>query len=109
MKQREKRNFLIRYLLQEETKYKNIEIPKSDSEQKRLLRSLMNVRLPHNIGNEFLDIQDEYLKTEIKVKGITDIDNLTQIKNGIYLWQGDITTLKCDAITVEFVITTNGL
>ena len=43
-------------------------------------------------------MQDEYLKEEIKRKGIVDIDDLKPIKDGIYLWQGDITTLRCDVI-----------
>ena len=46
----------------------------------------------------FLKVQDEYLKEEIKKKGIVDINNLNPIQKGIYLWQGDITTLRCDAI-----------
>lgn len=43
-------------------------------------------------------MQDEYLKEEINKKGIVDINNLNPIQKGIYLWQGDITTLRCDAI-----------
>lgn len=31
-------------------------------------------------------------------KGITDLADLTPVQEGLYLWQGDITTLKCDAI-----------
>ena len=46
----------------------------------------------------FLKVQDEYLKEEINKKGIVDINNLNPIQKGIYLWQGDITTLRCDAI-----------
>ena len=43
-------------------------------------------------------MQDEYLQGETAAKGITDIADLTPIQPGLYLWQGDITTLKCDAI-----------
>ena len=43
-------------------------------------------------------MQDEYLKEEINKKGIVDINNVNPIQKGIYLWQGDITTLRCDAI-----------
>ena len=43
-------------------------------------------------------MQDEYLQGETAAKGITDIADLTLIQPGLYLWQGDITTLKCDAI-----------
>ena len=47
---------------------------------------------------EFLKTQDEYLQAEIAAKGITDIDDLTPVQPRLYLWQGDITTLRCDAI-----------
>ena len=43
-------------------------------------------------------MQDEYLQGETVAKGITDIADLTPIQPRLYLWQGDITTLKCDAI-----------
>ena len=43
-------------------------------------------------------MQDEYLQAETAVKGITELDGLRPVAEGIYLWQGDITTLRCDAI-----------
>ncbi len=58
----------------------------------------MNVRRPAHIGAEFLQVQDDYLQCETEAKGITDLADLTPIQPGLYLWQGDITTLKCDAI-----------
>ena len=67
-------------------------------EQKRLLRSLFNIRMPGSISEEFLRVQDEYLQEEIRQKGITDLIELTPLHPGIFLWQGDITTLRCDAI-----------
>lgn len=98
MKQSERRIFLIKSLLQERTEYRDISISADTEEQKQLLRALMNVRAPKPIGTEFLRIQDEYLQYEIAAKGITDIAELTPVQQGIYLWQGDITTLKCDAV-----------
>ena len=87
MTQNEKRLFLIKYLLNENSKYSNIVIPKEVEEQKRLLRSLLNVRMPQKVSNEFLEIQDSYLQEEISQKGITDISELEPIKNEIYVWQ----------------------
>ena len=58
----------------------------------------MNVRMAKGINGEFIKVQNEYLQDETKRKGIVDIDDLEPIKNRIYLWQGDITTLRCDAI-----------
>ena len=98
MNQEQRRTELIRQLLNERPEYQEIDIPASSEEQKHLLRSLFNVRLPGKIDDAFLKIQDEYLLEATRVKGITDIFELTPVQDGIYLWQGDITTLKCDAI-----------
>lgn len=98
MKQSERRIFLIKSLLQERKEYRDISISADTEQQKQLLRALMNVRAPQPIGTEFLRMQDEYLQYEIVAKGITDVAELTPVQQGIYLWQGDITTLKCDAV-----------
>ena len=94
----EKRLFLIRYLLNENPDYSSIRIPDDSYRQWRLLRSLMNVRPAKPIGDDFLSIQDEFLQEETRRKGITDIAGLSPVIGDTYLWQGDITTLRCDAI-----------
>ena len=96
MTQTERRLFLINTLLSE--RGERIEIPTDEYNQKRLLRSLFNIRMPKAVTDDFLQIQDAYLQEENRRKGITDIAELEPIQKGIYLWQGDITTLKCDAI-----------
>lgn len=98
MTQQERRLFLIRWLLDEQPQYKNLKIPQSAAEQKGLLRSLLNVRMPKPVTDEFLEIQDAYLQEEIERKGITDIADLQPVQDHLYLWQGDITTLRCGAI-----------
>lgn len=100
MNQAERRLYLIKYLLGEQIRLPQIEIPKTAQEQQKLLRSLMNVRAPHPVSKEFLQIQDDYLKERNAERGITDIKELKPqaADNRLYLWQGDITTLKCDAI-----------
>lgn len=70
----------------------------SENDKKRYFRALVNVRPPKAASNEFLQIQDEYLQAELQRKSITDLENLSPIRHEIYLWQGDITTLKCDGI-----------
>lgn len=96
----EKRIYLIKELLSEIPQYRDLEIPDNVQEQKRLLRSLMNIRPPRPIGTEFLRVQDEYLGEEVAEKGITDSDTLpvSSVDNRLVLWRGDITTLKIDAI-----------
>ena len=96
MNQSERRLYLIRALLQESHHVQ--EIPADSNGQRLLLRGLMNVRRPQQAAADLLRIQDEYLQTETAAKGITDIADLTPIQPGLYLWQGDITTLRCDAI-----------
>lgn len=89
---------MIRELLRENAQYKDLTVPSGEEEQRQLLRGLMNIRMPGKISREFLKVQDEYLQAETAVKGVTDLDDLNPAEDGIYLWQGDITTLRCDAI-----------
>lgn len=98
MTQHERLIFLIQALLAEREEYAGAAIPSDYGEQKRLLRGLMNVRPPQPITPEFLQIQDEYLQAEIASKGITELESLHEVQKGIYLWKGDITTLRVDAI-----------
>ena len=98
MNQSEKRLFLIQSLLNERPSCQKQMIPTDPERQKILLRGLMNIRAPQSVGADFLQAQDAYLQDEIAAKGITDITGLTPIQPGLYLWQGDITTLRCDAI-----------
>ena len=98
MNQSEKRLFLIQALLKENPEYRDLSIPAEPDSQRQLLRGLMNIRAPQNANADFLKTQDEYLQDETAAKGVTDITDLTPVQPGLYLWQGDITTLKCDAI-----------
>ena len=98
MNQSEKRLFLIQSLLKERPEYRDLSIPSESDSKRQLLRGLMNIRAPQRTDAEFLKTQDAYLQGETAAKGITDIAGLTPIQPGLYLWQGDITTLKCDAI-----------
>lgn len=96
MEQTERRKYLIGYLLSERNL--TAEIPSDADGQKRLLRALVNVRMPETADGYFLNVQDDYLREELRLKGITDIADLAPVAHDLYLWQGDITTLKCDGI-----------
>lgn len=98
MNQEQRRRYLIEELLRERPSCRRQEIPSDADRQKVLLRGLMNVRQPAAINRTFLEVQDAYLQKETEAKGITDVEKLIPIQPGLYLWQGDITTLKCDAI-----------
>ena len=101
MTQKERRIYLIKELLREQPQYEKTEIPSGEwdeQEQKNLLRSLFNLRMPKPVSEEFSAVQNAYLQEEIRRKGITDLTDLQSVEPGIYLWRGDITTLRCDAI-----------
>ena len=98
MNQSERRQILLRALLDEKPAWRQAGIPAQAGEQKQVLRGLMNVREAAPLDPALLAIQDAYLTAETQAKGITDCRELPQIQPGISLWQGDITTLRCDAI-----------
>ena len=98
MNQSERRLFLIQSLLKENPDYRDMSIPADANSQRQLLRGLLNIRAPRRSSPDFLQIQDEYLQGETAAKGITDAADLVPLQPGLYLWQGDITTLQCDAI-----------
>jgi O-acetyl-ADP-ribose deacetylase (regulator of RNase III) len=98
MNQSARRQFLIRQLLQEQPQYSRIQVPTDTQEQKTLLRSLMNVRPSAPIDEEFQKVQDAYLQEENRRRGIVELSQLEPIQKNLYLWRGDITTLRCGAI-----------
>ena len=87
--------------------YRKLEIPADAAGKWRLLRSLMNVRMPGKLPSSVLEVQDAYLKERILENGIVQIADLpTAADQGsshphaehISVWQGDITRLAADAI-----------
>ncbi len=94
----EKLDFLINYLLKENQEISVNKIPTNINDKKNLYRSLCNIRKAKYISSKFLKVEDEYLQEELKTKGIVeDIEN-SKITDIIYLWKGDITTLKVEVI-----------
>lgn len=107
MTQSERRRFLIDALLKEQQKYSGFSAVSGNSDedisndkdgQKRLLRSLMNIRMPHEADAEFIKIQDEYLRQANEEKGVVTLNDIDEVSEDIYVWKGDITRLKAGAI-----------
>lgn len=100
MNQKERVTYLIRYLEKEMPEYRISEIPQDEQEAFNLFRALCNVRMPGPVSEEFLRVQDAFLQEETAEKGITDIKDLHPVPadSRLFLWQGDITALRCDAI-----------
>lgn len=97
MTQSERREYLIEYLLKEERKIFRQKMPSDKEGQENLLRSLMNVRMLKPASEEFLRVQDEYLKERNAERGITDIAGLKPVSSDerMYIWQGDIGLRVC--------------
>ena len=92
-----KLKYLVNYLLSERGE-KGFILPEDNDELFTVYRSLVNIRPANKISEEYLKIEDEFLTDLNNKRGITDISQLVPVSEGLYLWHGDITTLKCGAI-----------
>lgn len=86
----------LEYLIK--TLNSNVAIPQDKKGKEDLLRTLMNVWEVEELPDEFYRLQDEYLQEKLAQTELTNLEQLTEVEKNIYLWQGDITTLKVDAI-----------
>lgn len=91
-------DMLITALLAEQPQYSKITFPNGIDEKQQLFRSLVNARPALPVDCDLLQLQDNYLQQELTDRGIVDISDLEEVQPHLYLWQGDITRLKVDAI-----------
>lgn len=98
MTQDERLLFLIDCLKKESAEYSALKIPDNFDEKKTILRALVNMRKPSPVSDEFIAVENEFLQGEQSKKNIATIDKMTATQQNIYLWKGDITALKVDAI-----------
>lgn len=94
-------NQLIAMLLKEMPEHKDAanSFDYDITNRRKLLRALMNLSSPKTMDENFFHLQDTLLQEELKEKAIGSIDDLKELdSNKIALWQGDICTLKVDAI-----------
>lgn len=96
--QEKRLSYLVDKFKEDSKDYKYIRVPNNIEEKKRILRSLMNIRMPKQMSDDVLEVQNAYLKECIEENGIVQIDSINEIKHGISIWQGDITRLAVDAI-----------
>lgn len=109
MNRTEKADVLLEKLKADSVEYKALETGGySLEEKKNAIRSLMNIRMPRELSDELVDLQDEYLQEERKAKGVVTLSDIPTIKeqfnssashaDKVSLWQGDITRLEVGAI-----------
>ena len=107
MTQNERLDLLVEEFKEDSVQYRNLETPKDTESKKRILRSLMNIRMPKMMPASVLQVQDEYLQGRIRENGIVTLNEIPTIANQgsnhafadkLSIWQGDITRLAVDAI-----------
>ena len=98
MTQAERLDFLVEAFKVDSEQYKDIQTPADTGGKRRVLRSLMNIRMPKKMDGSVLTVQDEYLRECISENGIVTLSDIPVIRDGLSIWQGDITRLAVDAI-----------
>jgi O-acetyl-ADP-ribose deacetylase (regulator of RNase III) len=106
--QEQRLDYLVEAFKTDSGAYRNLDIPDSIEGKKRVLRSLMNIRMPGKMDAAVLKVQDEYLRSRAEEKGIVTLSDILTVKENfgsakrfadkLSLWQGDITRLAVDAI-----------
>lgn len=98
MTQEQRLDTLVEAFKSDSVHYKDLETPTDTDGKRRVLRSLMNIRMPKKLDDSVLALQDEYLRERIRENGIVTLSEIPVIRNGMSIWQGDITRLAVDAI-----------
>jgi O-acetyl-ADP-ribose deacetylase (regulator of RNase III) len=98
MTQEQRLDTLVEAFKADSVQYKDLQTPADTEGKRRILRSLMNIRMPKKLDDSVLAVQDEYLRERISEKGIVTLSEIPVIRNGMSIWQGDITRLAVDAI-----------
>ena len=98
MTQDQRLDYLVEEFKTDSVQYENLQTPGDTEGKRRILRSLMNVRMPRQMPESILAVQDEYLQGRAEEKGIVRLSDIPVIKDGMSIWQGDITRLAVDAI-----------
>lgn len=96
--------FIIDGLKAENKRLSDLDMPDSLVERQRLMRALLNIRAPKPVSDDFLKAQDVELQMQREGKGVVDVsdkERFTPLPFSpfiFYLWRGDITRLRVDAI-----------
>ena len=107
MTQEERLNYLVEEFKEDSVRYRDQETPEDTEGKKRILRSLMNIRMPRRMDAGVIEVQDEYLKERILENGIVTLSDIPTIADKgsthafadkLSVWQGDITRLAVEAI-----------
>lgn len=96
--QEQRLDYLVEEFKADSDEYKDLQVPGDTEGKQRILRSLMNIRMPRKLSDDVLAVQDEYLTSRANEKGIVHLSDIPVFRDGLSIWQGDITRLAVDAI-----------
>ena len=98
MTQNERLDYLVEEFKADSAQYRDLQTPDDTEGKRRVLRSLMNIRMPRKMDEAILAVQDEYLQERVRENGIVELADIPVIRGRMSIWQGDITRLAVDAI-----------
>ena len=84
---------LVEAFTADSVRYRDLKTPEDTEGRRRLLRSLMNVRMPGEMDVSVLAVQDEYLRERIRENGIVELSEIPAVRGRLSVWQGDITKI----------------
>ena len=96
--QEQRLDYLVEEFKADSGEYKDLQTPADAEGKRRILRSLMNIRMPRELPDSVLEVQDEYLTERAEEKGVVRLSDIPVIRDGLSIWQGDITRLEVDSI-----------
>ena len=96
--QHERLDYLVEAFKADSREYRHLQNPPDTEGKRRILRSLMNVRMPASMPKDVMKVQDAYLAGRAEEKGIVTPADIPLTRGILSIWQGDITRLAVDAI-----------
>lgn len=98
MTQQERLAYLVEEFKADSGEYRDLQTPADEEGKREVLRSLMNIRMPRGMSADVLQVQDEYLQERAEDKGVVGLSDIPELRDGLSIWQGDISRLAVDAI-----------
>lgn len=96
--QEQRLDYLVEAFKADSAENRSLRTPADRQGKQRLLRSLMNIRMPGAMPEPVLDVQNAYLAGRAAEKGILELSDIPVRRGCLSVWQGDITRLAADAI-----------
>ena len=96
--QEERLDYLVEEFKADSGEYRTLQTPADEEGKRQVLRSLMNIRMPRGMSSDVLDVQDAYLQERAAEKGVVELSDIPELRDGMSIWQGDISRLAVDAI-----------